>query len=166
MYKGRIGVGQYWGSALLLVLITLVAAGILVGGYYLIVLPLLLESSGVGLGAVLLLSIGGVFLAFILALIALPYIIGLQVRRFHDMGLTGWTVLLLFILGWVVDFFFPAADYSSGTPVILPLGAAIASVLFVVGVVIVSWPGTNGPNKYGEPVRYRSLWAAVKGKAT
>ena len=66
MYKGRIGVGQYWGSALLLVLITLVAAGILVGGYYLIVLPLLLESSGVGLGAVLLLSIGGGFLSFIL----------------------------------------------------------------------------------------------------
>lgn len=165
MFSGRISVGQYWKSVLLLVVITLVAVGVLVGGYYLILLPILLKSSGVGLGTGILLAMGGMFLAIIPALIMLPYGIGLQVRRFHDIGFTGWAVLALFAVGWVVNFFLPAADYSSGTPVISPVGALVAALLGIVGIVIISWPGTKGPNKYGDERRYGSTWAAIKGKA-
>src|SRR3989344_1144225 len=163
MFSGRISAAQYWKCALLLFILTLIATGVLVGGYYLLLLPMLLKSSGAGLGTILLLSIGGMFLAIIPVLIILPYIIGLQVRRFHDMGLTGWAVLALFVVVWVVNFFLPAADYSGATAVILPIGAAVAVALSVVGIVIVSWPGTKGTNKYGLPVEYRSSLAALVG---
>lgn len=162
MFKGRIGIGQYWKSVIVLTLITAVASVVLLGGYF-ILLPVFLKSSGAGLGTGLLFFIGGMILPIIVALVALPYTIGLQIRRFHDIGLTGWAILGLFVLGWIVNFFFPAVSYSGLVPTISPTGAAVTAFLFVAGIVIVSWPGTNGTNKYGEKIQYRSLWAAIKG---
>lgn len=54
--------------------------------------------------------------------------IALNVRRFHDLGQTGWLVLVFTILG------------------------RIPIVTFVAGIVQLIWfifPGTSGPNKYG-----------------
>lgn len=164
MFKGRIGVGQYWLGLLLLLLLTAVAAGILAALYYLLLLPLFLEATGAGLGTTILLGIGGMLIPAIPVLIMLPYGIGLHIRRFHDMGLTGWMYLVLAVISYLVTRFFPILDpvtseFSSG-------GLVVSLVLLIAGIVIMSWPGTKGPNKYGEPFRYASLRSAVRGKKT
>ncbi|MEA2701674.1 MAG: hypothetical protein QOE22_383 [Candidatus Parcubacteria bacterium] len=162
MFKGRIGVGQYWLGLILLLVLGIVAAGVLAGLYYVLFLPIFLESTGAGLGTTLALSLAGVFIPVIPLLIMLPYGIGLQIRRFHDMGLTGWVYLVLAIVSYGIGHLFPAIDPV--TMQVAASGAIVSLLLFVANIVIMSWPGTKGPNKYGEPFRYRSLWAAIRGK--
>ena len=52
----------------------------------------------------------------------------LQIRRFHDLGQTGWLVLVFGVLG------------------ALPLLGIIADIVHIIWFMI---PGTRGPNKYG-----------------
>jgi uncharacterized membrane protein YhaH (DUF805 family) len=65
--------------------------------------------------------------AFVLLIITCP--ISLFIRRLHDMNLSGWLWLLLFI---------PLVD-----------------VLLLLGIVFK--PGTRGPNNYGMPMRELGL---------
>jgi len=76
-------------------------------------------------GPVAILALLGL-LAFILVNI-LPNI-ALQVRRFHDLGQTGWLVLVFMLLGW------------------LPLIGTFTAIANIIWFIM---PGTHGPNQYG-----------------
>lgn len=74
-----------------------------------------------------LMLVGGLFVAFILANI-LPGI-ALQIRRFHDLGQTGWLVLVFAVLG------------------------AIPGIGVITAIWQIIWfciRGTVGPNKFGD----------------
>lgn len=164
MFTGRISVWRYVGSILVLILCALVASLVLMGLYYFVLMPLIIPHIGLNLGLLFAITFGGMFLAFLPFLLVLPYMIGLQVRRFHDINLTGWTVLVLIAINWAASFFFPAMTGVPPMQTIEPAGMAIAVVLAVVGLCFTFWPGTKGPNKFGEKVKYTSVWSAIRGK--
>jgi uncharacterized membrane protein YhaH (DUF805 family) len=64
-------------------------------------------------GATVLLSAGG-------AVLTVPPLLSAAVRRLHDVGFSGWWLLLL----------------------LLPLGVGVLGILLC-------WPGADGPNRYG-----------------
>jgi uncharacterized membrane protein YhaH (DUF805 family) len=70
----------------------------------------------------------------------------LLVRRFHDIALSGWWVLLL-LLG-------PAALFLVQLP--LPRGFGIIAA-WLAAVCIGLIPGTRGPNKFGSDPRGRTI---------
>lgn len=159
MFSGRIGVGQYWLSALMLLLGTIAASLAVVVGSMFLIAPLLRVSF---FGS--LIPLVGMLAVFAVALVCS---IGLQVRRFHDFGVTGWAVLWLWILNLCVGVFMsvtPGFYVRSGTQrTPTPLGSAVSLVVFIAIVIILSIPGTKGQNAYGAPTRYRSLISAIRG---
>ena len=164
MFQGRIGVAQYWLSILLLFALTVATAIIISCLYYFLLLPAVLSMDVVGIGTTIILSLGGMFLGIIPAIVAFPYNIGLQVRRFHDVGLTGWLIIVLATVGGIANFFFPPFGSSVLAHVPNPAGIVLAAILFFVGLAFVCWPGAKATNSYGDPTRYPSLWAAIRGK--
>ena len=60
----------------------------------------------------------------------LPAKIALSVRRWHDIGNSGWTILVVILL--------------SRIPIIGPL-------MWLVNFAAMCWPGYKGANKYGFP---------------
>ncbi|MEO0815860.1 MAG: DUF805 domain-containing protein [Pseudomonadota bacterium] len=119
-FQGRSRRSEYWWVQLFLLLVLIVpyilmfSVGGLASG----------EPNALGLG---MLAIVGIFgLAIILPGIALA------VRRFHDLGQTGWLVLAFAVAG------------------LIPIVGLIASIGQIVWFC---FPGTNGPNKFGPDPR-------------
>lgn len=82
-------------------------------------------------------------------ILSLPYLLSLQIKRLHDLNLTGWLwiinlVPLLFIKQMIsfTELTHPDLLYFIGQFV------SLISALFSFYVTF--WAGTNGPNKYGE----------------
>jgi len=163
MFTGRIGIKQYWLGVLLLLGLALLSTLVIVGLYYFVLFPMLVSSGNMGMGGGLLLMFGGMFLAYIPFLVTLPFSIGLQVRRFHDMGITGWMVLVLFVVSFIISMFAPATMSPSGQS-LAPIGMGISLLTLIAYIVIFSWPGTKGPNTYGDVTYYPSIMAAIRGK--
>jgi uncharacterized membrane protein YhaH (DUF805 family) len=170
MFQGRIGVGRYWHAIIILVLLNLLAT-IILGAAAFFGFAALVESSSPenGLGMLLLGAMIAPFIAVIPSLVMLPFALGLQVRRFHDYGITGWAVPGLMVLGIVLGALFPIYDPAmlatgGGFPPISPVGGAVSALLFILGLVLVCIPGSKGTNTYGPKVRYRSVWLAILGK--
>lgn len=170
MFKGRIGVGRYWHAIVILVLLNLLAT-IVLGVLAFFGFGALVQSSSPenGLGMILLAAMVAPFIAVIPSLVMLPFALGLQVRRFHDYGITGWAVPGLMVLGIILGVLFPIYDpamlVSGGEfPSFSPIGSAVSSLLFILGIVLLCIPGTKGENTYGPKVRYRSVWSAILGK--
>ena len=119
-FEGRSTRAEYWWVQLYLVFVLIVFA----------VLMVFSAGSTGGLDAESLSPITGLFaLLFIVFVIAhvLPGI-SLQVRRFHDLGQTGWLVLVFVLLG------------------LIPL----VGLLSAIGQIIwFCFRGTNGSNRYG-----------------
>lgn len=100
--------------------------------------------------AQLLPRLGGLGFLFVVGLFCfvagiIPFI-SLTVRRFHDVGLSGWWYLLSFVIIYA-----PLDLQSSG---ILRVDAGIASLLascvWIASFVVTVWPSNVGANKYGE----------------
>jgi uncharacterized membrane protein YhaH (DUF805 family) len=162
MFKGRIGIGQYWLSSVVLVLIVLgLAIGI--GLAVAFAIPLVMGSGG-GIGSLFLIPMIASGLSLIPAIIAVPYLWGLAVRRYHDIGLSAWFFVVSLILNAAAAFFLPVFTNPNDLGSISPVGTGVAAVLFVVQLAISLWPGTKGPNAYGEQTRYHTLWSAIRGK--
>lgn len=155
---------QYWLSIILLFALTTASAIVILCAYYFLLLPAVLSMGSIGIGTIILLSAGGMFLGIIPAIVAFPYNIGLQVRRFHDVGLTGWLIIVLATVGGIANFFFPPFGSSVLTHAPNPAGIVLAAILFFVGLAFVCWPGAKATNSYGDPTRYPSLWSAIRGK--
>jgi uncharacterized membrane protein YhaH (DUF805 family) len=118
-FKGRSRRKEYWLFMLFYVVVTLIA------------LTLFAAMGGISdtfdltpLGETLVLPAGGIwFIVFVLPTLAL------SVRRWHDLGYTGWLFVLFAVLGGI------------------PLIGVFASIGNIVWFCM---PGTAGPNKYGD----------------
>jgi uncharacterized membrane protein YhaH (DUF805 family) len=119
-FQGRSRRSEYWWVQLFNFLVIVVPA-FLLGA-------LGMGSNGEpnGLGIVLIGIMGLYFLAILLPGISL------SVRRFHDLGQTGWLVLVFAVAG------------------LLPVVGLFASLGQIIWFI---FPGTNGPNKYGPDPR-------------
>jgi uncharacterized membrane protein YhaH (DUF805 family) len=150
MFEGRIGVGQYWISSLIL-LIVAGAAGVLI--FFGLPVPL------------------GIILCLAPVLIAGIPLYGLQIRRVHDLGISGYVITSIGVVVALLHQYFPiytttfnTADMMfSTTKVFHPLGIVIQACTAIGFVVFVSLPGSKKANQFGEPTRYRSIWAAIRG---
>jgi uncharacterized membrane protein YhaH (DUF805 family) len=172
LFKGRIGIRQYWKASLTLGLLC-VGVSMLLTIMTIPILILVVKSlHGVNgiLGVLSISAVLGVIAGGLPYLIALPFLIGLTVRRYHDFGLTGLILLGLAILNSIASIFFPILNRSGAHGIVTasslsPIGLAITVMLGIVSFVLISWPGTMGANKFGESIHYRSVWAAIRGDA-
>lgn len=162
MFTGRIGVRDYWWSILCLTLALMAATGLLAVTYFTLVSNVF-RASNAGLGTLITTFIVGIILIAIPSVIAIVYSIGLQVRRLHDMGYSGWLVLLFWVIGWIPGILKPAILETNSAPIIDPVGMSIALALMLAFIVFISLPGTKGPNAYGEPVRYANVTRMITG---
>jgi uncharacterized membrane protein YhaH (DUF805 family) len=82
-------------------------------------------------------------LELIYSLLVLIQSIALNVRRFHDRGLSGWWIVIASLVIIV------AAVVSGVMPQLAPVGLGVMIVAGLACFVISVLPGTEGPNKYG-----------------
>jgi uncharacterized membrane protein YhaH (DUF805 family) len=95
-------------------------------------------------------------LGLLFLLISLPFVLSLQIRRLHDLNLSGWF--------WVINFgsLLPLYSmFSSGILISKP--GAFFWISEIVGLIasffslyVSLWPGTKGTNNYGEQTLLRS----------
>src|SRR5215469_5885885 len=96
------------------------------------------------------LTIGIVFI-----ILSLPYLLSLQIRRLHDLSLSGWL--------WIVNFlplFFIKSMYSLAAlthpDMWFWLGNFVSLITGCFSIYVSVWPGTKETNKYGEKPLPRS----------
>lgn len=156
MFQGRVSRGYYWKAVLIMIGFSIIFAFVIAAGMTALILGLFSGNAAWGLTGVLL-----AFIPLALLYIALVLLgIGLNIRRLHDIGLTGWIVLL----PWVVTIFAQIVGRSSTSPLGLePWALGVVCATGIFGIVIGLWPGQQVPNRYGDPVTYRSWWAALIG---
>lgn len=121
LFEGRMGRMEYFLTQLLLSLIFLLAT--------VAFLAILFFSAGPGWGV----FVGAILIFGALGLLSLPFSLGITVRRLHDVGASGWFVLLTFV----------------------PM------VNFIMWVALLFIPGNVGANAYGMPAPKRSTWRAL-----
>lgn len=74
----------------------------------------------------------------------------LMVRRFHDVGLSGIYVFIVFMSGVGARIY---SDYLVGTGATTQsdLYLGLANIVSLAALVVTLWPSQAGPNKYGSP---------------
>jgi len=148
------GVKDYWKSVVLsiLLLVMLYMGG---GALYLFVVLWVLHMYAVTgvLSTVPLL---------LLMIVSFVFGIGLQIRRLHDLGYSGWIVAVLFIASAAASFF--GKTGGAGTAAYAPWAWLVIIVVAFIELAISLWPGNPAPNAYGASVVYRSWWDALEGK--
>lgn len=127
-YKGRSNRREYWLFQLLKVLCGILLACWLIFSGALASAPVLSSAAIPALIAntTLLISLLVYLLCF------LPAEIALTVRRWHDIGNSGWTIVVVAVLG------------------LIPLVGFIAPIIHFAAMC---WPGDKGSNQYGAPHR-------------
>jgi len=166
MFNGRIGVADYWKAVLVFVIILLVV-GIGGGVIFLFIGSALLKTLPItGIGGIFA-ALFGVFIfaaipMVVMSIVGLVWSVGLQIRRLHDLGLSGWIVLGLWIINGII-FIFGRTGTGTGLAIYAPWALAMMAIFGIIGLGIMLWPGKPEPNSYGAPVAYRSWWAALMG---
>lgn len=135
-FSGRSRRLEYWWFTVFLFLVSI----LLVIGLFATIagnLQAMMQGSaaafaGVGSGFWLLLGLFGLF-----GLASLIPMIAVQVRRLHDLGVSGWWYLAYVVAGG-------ALGQSS------EIGNGLSSLLSLGWIVWMFFPGTKGPNKWGE----------------
>jgi len=125
-FSGRARRKEYWSFMIVPILIFAVLGIILAG------LVAAAESDPNGAGPAVMI-VGGIMIIFFLALVIPSLAVG--VRRLHDLGQSGWLILILVILG------------------VIPYLGIIASIGYLVLGLIDGQPGAN---KFGPPVKARA----------
>ena len=164
LFKGRIGIRQYWLGALLLLLISI---PVILVGAVIAVLSFVGAAMVAGDNPVLSGFIGGgigfgIYVILLIAVMVPTY--GLVVRRYHDVGLSGWVLVGLTVASWVLSFFFPIFTVETDLNSFSLVNFLIALPLSLFSLGVLLWPGTKGMNKYGEQTTYTSIWKAIWAK--
>lgn len=138
-FSGRAPRSEYWFVMLLFFLLSLVG-GIIIG-----VVAGVISSSSVDSS-----EFGGLYFLGILGLIVLlgvllP-ILALVVRRFHDVGLSGWWYLLSIVVSYI-PLVLTLSEVMEPSEALSNLTSGVASIAVLVVTV---WPSNVGANKYGE----------------
>lgn len=148
-FSGRSRRLEYWWFfvffvvAFVVLVIAAVAAGVSTANAISANPDRLLREAGVGLWTL----IGIVGLFFVGSLIPM---IAVQVRRLHDLGVSGWWYLA-YLIG------------SNALQAVPDLGSNLSSLASLCWIAWMFFPGTTGPNKYGDdpknPVGLGSVFA-------
>ncbi|MBV1934537.1 MAG: DUF805 domain-containing protein [Parvibaculaceae bacterium] len=130
-FSGRAPRSEYWFVTLFWILVTIgiVAVG---AALYTILEPVLPEEPG-AIGGLLLIGIG----LIVFVGVAIP-MFALVVRRFHDVGLSGWWYFAPILVANVLAVMQPA------------IGNGLSSIVSIAVFVVTVWGSNAGPNKYGE----------------
>lgn len=91
-------------------------------------------------------SIAGI----IFIILSLPYLFSMQIRRQHDLNLSGWL--------WIVNMLPMLSFYSFIPGNAAPAGSTMWIILNIISTLasfftlyVSLWPGSKGKNKYGDP---------------
>jgi len=89
-------------------------------------------------------------------ILSIPYLFSLQIRRLHDLNLSGW-LWIANLLPLISFYTTPIPGFYNPQPNIwfIPLDV-IALLANLFALYVTFWSGTNGPNKYGEKPLPRS----------
>jgi uncharacterized membrane protein YhaH (DUF805 family) len=94
-------------------------------------------------------------IGIVFIILSIPYLFSLQIKRLHDLNLTGWLWTLNFVPLISLCMFMPGISILN-PPMWVTIANVVASLASFFSVYISVWPGTKGPNKYGEPPLPRS----------
>jgi len=107
--------------------------------------------------------VGIATIVFMIIVLGMSIYMGLaaQVKRLHDMNMSGWFTAVNFI-AWPLSFSLIASDPSNG-----PIALLFSLVPFGLGIACLFFPGTRGPNQFGDdrlslfdmPEREGETWA-------
>ena len=96
-----------------------------------------------------------VAIGIIFVILSLPYLLSLQIRRLHDLNINGWL--------WIINFLpllflkqLASPDELLHPDVLFLIGILVSLATILFSFYVSLWPGTNGPNKYGEKPPPRS----------
>ena len=145
-FKGRATRSEFWWF-------TLAAFGLFYGAEW-------LENTAYASESYDLILLAGNFVTALGLVLILPFL-SVTVRRFHDVGLSGWWVALIWVGTFVTSgmalFRQPISltavetsgfDISLDTPFILLL--ATQAIFLITEIVICLWPGNGHTNQYGQ----------------
>lgn len=106
---------------------------------------------------VFIVSMVGIVIGYVYLL---SVFIRLQVRRLHDLNLTGWLVLLPLVLGFVsVIIPYRSSIYAGGAASALLLFLSLTQMVF--GLFVTFWPGNPEANQYASPPKPPETWSVV-----
>lgn len=87
--------------------------------------------------------------------LSLPYLFSLQIRRLHDLNLTGWLWIINFVPLISLYAFLPGINMLN-PPAWLTIVNGVSFLASLFPLYVSLWPGTNGSNKYGDKPLPRS----------
>lgn len=94
-------------------------------------------------------------LGLVFIILSIPYLFSIQIKRLHDMNLSGWLWIVNFIPMASLSMFLPGVSLFNPPPWI-DLVNILATLASFFSIYVTVCPGTNGPNKYGDPPLPRS----------
>jgi uncharacterized membrane protein YhaH (DUF805 family) len=89
-------------------------------------------------------------------ILSIPYLFSLQIRRLHDLNLSGW-LWIANLLPLISFYTTPIPGFYNPQPTVwfVPLNV-IALLANLFALYVTFWSGTKGPNKYGDKPLPRS----------
>lgn len=91
----------------------------------------------------------------VLFVLSIPYLFSLQIRRLHDLGLSGWLWIINFVPMISLLAFMPDINIFS-PPLWLNIVNIISLIFSLFPFYVSLWPGTSTANNYGAPPLPRS----------
>ena len=88
-------------------------------------------------------------------ILSLPYLLSLQIKRLHDLNLSGWLWLLNVVPLLFLKQMFSLTELTH-PDMIFFIGNFVSLISALFSFYVTLWSGTKGPNKYGEPPLPRS----------
>lgn len=88
-------------------------------------------------------------------ILSIPYLFSMQIKRLHDLNLTGWLWIINFLPLLFINQMFSLSEISHPDTLFI-ISNFISLVSGVFSIYVSLWPGTRGQNKYGDPPLARS----------
>ena len=137
---GRSRRKEYWMFFLLNVIVYLVLLALIlgVGGAASFADPTDMGAMMAGAGVAMVLLIVPFYIWAILTGLAS---LAVTIRRLHDLNLSGWYLVAFYVV--IIVAFITLAQ--AGPTLLL----SFMGLVWLLSIVVMAWPGTKGPNKYG-----------------
>jgi uncharacterized membrane protein YhaH (DUF805 family) len=94
-------------------------------------------------------------LGIVFFVLSIPYLFSVQIKRLHDLNLTGWLWIINFLPLFFLKQMLSLSDLTNPN-IWSDIGNFVSLVAAVFSIYVTVWPGTNGPNNYGDPPLSRS----------
>jgi pSer/pThr/pTyr-binding forkhead associated (FHA) protein/uncharacterized membrane protein YhaH (DUF805 family) len=139
-FKGRLNRMSYFATTVLLMLISALISFIIATS--LSANLSLLINSGIEIRDIIPMFGTWGIIYFILCLIISYINLSIMVKRLHDMNFSGYVLLIYFFINVILSII------GSMVPVFVAITVLITFLFFLF---LIFWPGTEGPNRFGNP---------------